>query len=44
MVDAAGAEAALCDLESAALAEQHIEAGTRTFTKSISMWPWGASS
>jgi hypothetical protein len=44
VVDAAGAEAALGDLEAAAFAEQDVAAGTRTFFSSISMWPCGASS
>ena len=45
VVDAAGAEAALGDLEAAAFAEQDDwTAGTRTSSKSTSMWPCGASS
>ena len=36
MMDAAGAETPLRDLEAAALAEQHVVAGTRTFSNMTS--------
>jgi hypothetical protein len=44
VVDAPRPEPALRDLEAAALAQQDVAAGTRTFSSSTSMWPCGASS
>jgi hypothetical protein len=44
VVDAARAEPALRDLEAPALAEQRLEAGTRTLVKRMCKWPCGASS
>ncbi len=44
VVQPPGPQAPLADLEAAPFAQQHASSGTRTFSKSISQWPCGASS